>query len=170
MTGPFIPELTDEAIMIYKFGVLLTLFGILFLLVKTSQATEFKSGLIEGKLRPCPGSPNCVNSETSMINPIKLSNTEPKLAWTLFEQTITEQGGEIQFKSADYLSATFATPVFGFIDDVEARLDLVSKVIHLRSASRVGYYDFGANNRRLQTITKAMNLKLYNQRKGITRK
>ena len=159
--------------MIYKFSVLLALACILFLLAKTSQAAEIKSGLIEGKLRTCPGSPNCVNSETSMINPInpiKLSNTEPKLAWSLLQQIITEQGGKIQSKSADYLSATFTTPVFGFTDDVEARLDSVSKVIHLRSASRVGYYDFGANKRRLQTIIKAMNLKLYNHRKQITRK
>ena len=151
--------------MIYKLGVLLALVSFLFLLAKTSQAAEFKGGLIEGKLRACPGSPNCVNTESSMINPIKLSNTEPELAWSLLQQVITEQGGKIQSKSTDYLSATFTTPVFGFTDDVEARLDLVSKVIHLRSASRVGYYDFGANDRRLQTIIKAMNLKLYNHRK-----
>ncbi len=156
--------------MIYKIGVLLALVGILFLLAKTSQAAEFKGGLIDGKLRVCPGSPNCVSSEASMINPIKLLNTEPKLAWSLFQQIITEQGGKIQSKSADYLSATFTTSVFGFTDDVEARLDLVSKVIHLRSASRVGYYDFGTNNRRLQSIIKAMNLKLYDHREQITRK
>ena len=161
MTGPFIPELTDETIMIYKFSVLLTLIIILFLLAKTSQAAEFKGGLIEGKLRACPGSPNCVNSESPMIDPIKLSNTEPEFAWSLLQQFIAEQGGKIQSKSADYLSATFTTPVFGFTDDVEARLDLVSKVIHLRSASRVGYYDFGANKRRLQSIIKAMNLELH---------
>ena len=155
--------------MIYKFGVLLALVSVLFLLAKTSQAAEFKSGLIEGKLRACPGSPNCVNSESSMIDPIKLPNTEPKLAWSLLQQIITEQGGKIQSNSADYLSATFTTPVFGFTDDVEARLDLASKVIHLRSASRVGYYDFGANKRRLQSIIKAMNLKLYSHRKENTR-
>ena len=155
--------------MIYKLGVLLAVVSVLFLLAKTSQAAEFKSGLIEGKLRACPASPNCVNSESSMINPIKLSNTEPKLAWSLLQQIITEQGGKIQSKSADYLSATFTTPVFRFTDDVEARLNLESKVIHLRSASRVGYYDFGANKRRLQTLIKAMNLKLYSHRKEIIR-
>jgi len=139
--------------------------SIFCLLAHPTHASEFKSGLLNGKLQACPDSPNCINSEALTISPINISKTEEKLAWSLLQQIITEQGGEIQFKSTEYLSAIFKSGIFGFIDDVEARLDLDAKVIHLRSASRVGYYDFGVNARRLKTLKKAMQLKLYKYQK-----
>jgi len=139
--------------------------SIFCLLAHSTHASEFKSGLINGKLRACPDSPNCINSEALTVSPINISKIEEKLAWSLLQQVITEQGGKIQSKSTDYLSAIFTSDIFGFIDDVEARLDLDAKVIHLRSASRVGYYDFGVNARRLKTLKKAMQLKLYKYQK-----
>jgi len=139
--------------------------SIFCLLAHSTHASEFKSGLVNGKLQACPDSPNCINSEALTISPINISKTEENLAWSLLQQIITEQGGNIQFKSTDYLSAIFKSGIFGFIDDVEARLDLDAKVIHLRSASRVGYYDFGVNARRLKTIKKAIQLKLYKYQK-----
>ncbi|NOR70380.1 MAG: DUF1499 domain-containing protein [Methylomarinum sp.] len=156
--------------MTYKPNISAAFICIFFLSFNPSQASEYTSGLIEGKLRKCPDSPNCVSSEALMIAPIKLPDTEPELAWSLLQQVINEQGGEIQEKSADYLLATFTSAIFGFSDDVEARIDLKSKVIHLRSASRVGYYDFGTNRRRLQEIIKIMQLKLYQYREENTHK
>ena len=147
--------------MIYKFNILTVFIGLFFLSLSHSQASESELGLVDGKLTICPDSPNCVSSELAMISPIKLSKTEPELAWSLLQQVINEHGGEIQEKSNSYLLATFTTAIFSFVDDVEARLDLEANVIHLRSASRVGYYDFGANRRRLQEIIKMMQLKLY---------
>jgi len=153
--------------MTYKSNISAIFICSFFLSLSQPQASENTYGLIKGKLRQCPDSPNCVNSETSMISPIKLSDTEPSLAWSLLQQVINEQGGKIKEQSAGYLLATFTTVVFGFSDDVEARLDLKSNVIHLRSASRTGYYDFGANRSRLQKIIKTMQLKQYQyQRKG----
>jgi len=52
----------------------------------------------------------------------------------------------------DYLHAVFVSRWFGFVDDVELVFDDADKVIHIRSASRVGYYDFGVNRRRVQWL------------------
>ncbi len=142
--------------------------SVFFLLSHSTHASEFKSGLVNGKLQSCPDSPNCINSEALTISPINISKIETKLVWSLLQKVINEQDGDIQSKSTDYLSAIFISDIFGFIDDVEARLDLEAKVIHLRSASRSGYYDFGVNARRLKAIKKAMQLELYKYQNNLS--
>jgi len=156
--------------MINKPYISIVIIGMFFLLPYTPHASEFKNDLVNGKLQACPSSPNCINSEDLSINPINIPKTETKLVWSLLQQVITEQGGNIQSKSTKYLSAIFISGIFGFIDDIEARIDLDAKVIHLRSASRVGYYDFGVNGRRLKAIKKALQLKLYEHQKELSQK
>jgi uncharacterized protein (DUF1499 family) len=51
-----------------------------------------------------------------------------------------------------YMKAEFRSAIFSFVDDVEFEFDDGAKVIHFRSASRLGYYDFGVNRRRMETI------------------
>ena len=51
----------------------------------------------------------------------------------------------------DYLHAVCRTR-FGFADDVECRLCRPDGVIHVRSASRLGYYDFGVNRARVEAL------------------
>jgi uncharacterized protein (DUF1499 family) len=46
----------------------------------------------------------------------------------------------------------FRSAIFSFVDDVEFEFDDGSKLIHFRSASRSGYYDFGVNQRRMETV------------------
>ncbi|PZO25782.1 MAG: DUF1499 domain-containing protein, partial [Betaproteobacteria bacterium] len=41
---------------------------------------------------------------------------------------------------------------FGFVDDVEFRIDQGSGLLHVRSASRVGYSDLDANRKRVEQI------------------
>jgi len=45
---------------------------------------------------------------------------------------------------------------FGFIDDLELKLDPQSKTISIRSASRRGYYDLGVNRRRVENLRKQL--------------
>jgi uncharacterized protein (DUF1499 family) len=40
----------------------------------------------------------------------------------------------------------------GFVDDVQFLIDESPRVIHVRSASRDGYWDLGVNRRRIETI------------------
>ena len=50
------------------------------------------------------------------------------------------------------IHATFKTRLFRFVDDVVFHFDDTGRQIHYRSASRVGYYDFGVNRRRIEKI------------------
>jgi uncharacterized protein (DUF1499 family) len=50
----------------------------------------------------------------------------------------------------DYLYAEFSTPLMGYVDDVEFHCD--GKVIHVRSSSRLGTSDLGANRKRVEAI------------------
>ena len=54
--------------------------------------------------------------------------------------------------SGNYLKLEVRSAIFSFVDDVEFEFDDVAKLIHFRSASRLGYYDFGVNRRRMETI------------------
>jgi uncharacterized protein (DUF1499 family) len=65
---------------------------------------------------------------------------------------------------AGYLHAEFTSKVFGFVDDVEFTIDDDTKRIDFRSASRVGYYDFGANRKRMEDICRRLV-----DKEGITR-
>ena len=51
------------------------------------------------------------------------------------------------------ISAEFRS-LLGFVDDVEFQLDRENGAIQMRSAARVGYWDFGVNRRRLEGIRK----------------
>jgi uncharacterized protein (DUF1499 family) len=52
----------------------------------------------------------------------------------------------------NYLHAEFVTRLLRFVDDVEFFVDDAAGVIHFRSASRLGYSDFGVNRRRMENL------------------
>lgn len=55
----------------------------------------------------------------------------------------------------DYLHAVCRTRI-GFADDLECRLCRADGVIHVRSASRLGYYDFGVNRARVELLRRKL--------------
>lgn len=73
-------------------------------------------------------------------------------AQTLALRTVEELGWTVTASSPGHIEATDQSFWFGFIDDVVIRIeaDSQSSTIDLRSASRVGKGDLGANARRIQ--------------------
>jgi uncharacterized protein (DUF1499 family) len=61
-------------------------------------------------------------------------------------------GATVITSQPSYLYAEFQTPLLKFVDDVEFLLDQPAGVIQMRSASRLGSKDFGANRKRLEAI------------------
>ena len=61
-----------------------------------------------------------------------------------------------------YWHVEFTTRIFRYIDDVEFYFDASSSLVHVRSASRRGYWDLGVNRRRVEAI-RLMFEKLSNQ-------
>ena len=134
----------------------------LFILGLMSNSGE-AHGLIEGRLQPCPDKPNCVSSEfvsdaEHYIEPLVYSAGEATQVMPRLKTVIVEMGGSIQVEEADYLAATFTSAVFRFVDDLELRIDADQKTIHLRSASRVGHGDGGANRKRVELLKNSFQL------------
>ena len=117
-------------------------------------------GLVGGALRPCPASPNCVSSEApegdpSRVGPLPIpEGMEPEEAFERLALLVSERAS-VRTRTPSYLHAVFTTRLLRFRDDFEARLDAGAGVIHVRSASRLGYSDLGANRRRVEAIRAA---------------
>lgn len=112
-------------------------------------------GVRDGRLKPCPETPNCVNSQdqgSAAVPPIAYRGSA-NLAWQRLATIIeTMPRTTVTHKSSHYLRAEAASRLLGFLDDVEFLLDDNASVIHVRSASRLGYSDLGVNRRRIEQV------------------
>ena len=113
-------------------------------------------GLKNNMLLPCPRSPNCVLSQASdakhKIKPIYYS-TSVEMAKEILNQVILSiRDAQIITQNEVYWHVKFTTRWLGFIDDVEFYFLESEPLIHLRSASRSGYWDLGVNRKRVERI------------------
>jgi uncharacterized protein (DUF1499 family) len=111
-------------------------------------------GILDGRLTPCPDSPNCVssfaNDETHTIAPLEAGLEQ-------IEQVLLDMGEANIVKAADnYLYAEFTSRIMGYVDDVEFLFDQAQGVTNVRSASRLGYGDLGANRNRIEAIRQSI--------------
>ena len=135
----------------------------LFILGYMSQSAE-ANGLVKGRLTQCPDTPNCVCSEflpdaVHYIEPLVISAGDAAQILVRLKTIIREMGGSIQAEKADYFAATFTSSIFRFVDDLEIRIDTGQKMIHMRSASRVGHGDGGVNRKRVERLKNLFQLK-----------
>jgi len=107
-------------------------------------------------LAPCPATPNCVNSmdpdPARRVPPIAFKGGADEARADLVAAIGTFTRARIVVSDERYVHAEFVSAIFRFVDDVEFLIDADRKVIEVRSASRVGYYDFGVNRRRVERI------------------
>jgi uncharacterized protein (DUF1499 family) len=111
------------------------------------------------KLAPCPNSPNCVSSvapdAAHRVEPLAFKGA-PAAAMERLRATITGMPrARVVRHDATSLSAEFTSWLLRFVDDVDCVLDADARVIHIRSASRVGYSDLGVNRKRVEQIRAA---------------
>lgn len=112
------------------------------------------------RLEPCPSSPNCVFSGASdakhQIAPLVLSSGTEE-AWQQARRAVAAlPRTRIVEETADYLHAETTSAVLRFVDDLELALDAERREIGVRSASRVGWSDFGANRKRVEALRAAL--------------
>jgi uncharacterized protein (DUF1499 family) len=115
-------------------------------------------GLHAGRLAACPARPNCVSSTAAdadhLVRPLQYAS-DPTAAMLLLAEIVRrEPGATVVMQRPDYLHAEFASAVFGFVDDVEFHA-VGNGRIDVRSASRLGYGDFGVNRRRVESLRAA---------------
>ena len=108
-------------------------------------------------LAPCPKKPNCVSSDAPVdsiyyIAPLQFSG-KPADAWQQLLKMAEEMPRtRIVQETTTFLHLEVRSRIFGFVDDVTFQLRENEKIIALRSASRMGWSDFGANRKRLEQI------------------
>lgn len=106
-------------------------------------------------LAPCPDSPNCVSSlatdEERRVAPLQVAETRQASMARL--QALLRQLPRVEFDvvGQSRIQARFSSRILRFVDDVTfyVRED---GVVEVRSASRVGYWDLGANRRRVESL------------------
>ncbi|MGD8880391.1 MAG: DUF1499 domain-containing protein [Desulfobacterales bacterium] len=108
------------------------------------------------RLSPCPDSPNCVSSQSTdpgrFIKPLRYTGNLADARQKLIDLLANSKRTRLIRVETDYIHAEFRSLIFNFVDDVEFYFSAEDRIIHVRSASRKGYYDFGVNRRRVEGL------------------
>lgn len=111
-------------------------------------------GVSNGQLATCPDSPNCVSSfetrSSHQIAPLQASLEQVRQALAVLPEA------KIISDRSPYLYAEFTSRLMGYVDDVEFLADPAAQLTHVRSASRLGHSDLGANRKRIEALRTAL--------------
>jgi len=117
-------------------------------------------GLQDGKLFPCPSTPNCVVSQGAdqdhSIEPIAYTRSREEARELLTKVLGVVPRTEIVTRQENYIRVKSTSRILGFVDDTEFYLPEDEPVIHVRAAARLGESDLGVNRRRLEQIRFAL--------------
>lgn len=130
--------------------------------ININNGTPEELGVNDGMLFSCPESPNCVSSQSDLsdeqhfVKAISYQTSRPKMQLALEKYLLSTSNYRIVKSELGYLHTEVKSDLIGFIDDVEFYLPKEENVIHIRSASRVGFSDFDVNRNRVRQITAAL--------------
>ena len=117
-------------------------------------------GVTNGRLKPPPSSPNAVSSQAQdashAIAPLSYSSSRGRAMDALVKIVEATPRTRIVSRTQDYLYAEYQSALMGFVDDVEFWFEPNAKLIQVRSASRLGYSDFGVNRARIEDIRRKL--------------
>lgn len=124
------------------------------LLCACSGSPPEELGIHDGRLSPCPDSPNCVSSQASdaehFIAPLPLKGNPEQTQARLKQVLSGEPRVRLVEETPGYLRAEFSSKLMRFVDDVEFLIG--ANAIDVRSASRLGYADFQVNRQRIEQL------------------
>ncbi|NQZ67550.1 MAG: DUF1499 domain-containing protein [Lentisphaeria bacterium] len=111
-------------------------------------------GIKNNCLADCPSTPNCVSSQGQgdyYIEPYALNDCDAE--WEKLKTVLVSYPRSSIIKSTEnYIYMESTSRLLRYVDDVEFYLDPDAKLIHVRSASRIGRTDFGVNRNRIEDI------------------
>ncbi len=119
------------------------------------QAITYLGIQHDGCLSPCPAMPNAVCSyfpkdKKHYLPPLVYEGTEDSARERIKAIHETLTGVRLIKEAGPYLHFIYTSLVMRFVDDVEFLIDAERQTVHFRSASRLGYWDLGANARRMK--------------------
>ena len=126
-----------------------------------SSAWEATGNGTTPALKPCPNSPNCVSSDSTDDNhavaPLKFIGPSGKAWQAAKDALLALPRTKIITNTGQTLHAECKSAILGFVDDVDFELRADQAIIAVRSASRLGYSDFGVNRRRIEAVRSAFS-------------
>ena len=150
-----------EFVIRFAIGVGVTAVGITAILAILARVVKSPAnlGVRDGKLAPCPNSPNCVSTQSQdprhQIEPIPYTMSPAEAKAALMQIIRPMERSKIITDDPTYVHAEFRTKGIGYVDDVELYLDQEAQVIHFRSSARLPYFDWGVNRKRMEEIRAA---------------
>lgn len=130
-----------------------------------THAAEPRAGLgvQDGRLQPPSRTPNSVSSQAGLypdhpqrsyadIEPLRFKGSGEEAMRQLAELLRATPRTTLMTQTPGYLHAEVRTRWLKFTDDLELLLDEKASLIHVRSASRLGQRDFGANRTRVELL------------------
>lgn len=132
--------------------------GVASLRIASARAPVPELGVEDGRLSPCPETPNCVSSQAHphddahYLAPLPFGG-DPDAVVEIVDEVVRERPAtELVERSGRYLRYTSETYLMRFVDDLEFYVDAAASVVHFRSASRIGGGDMGANRTRMRSM------------------
>ena len=129
--------------------------GLMLKLGSDSRRMAAVVGVIDGRLLVCPSTPNCVSSDAQAADSHYIAPIADPAGskWAGLVETVRGMpGATLIERRDDYAHFTFTSGLWRFVDDVEFHHRPETAEIAIRSASRVGRSDLGANRNRLEAI------------------
>lgn len=107
-------------------------------------------------LSGCDGLHNCTAStattKRNQVASLDYSVDASEVIEKFSRLIAAQRGTKIVTQEANYLHATFKTTLLGYTDDLELLLDENTGILNIRSASRIGKSDLGANRKRIEAL------------------
>jgi len=120
-------------------------------------------GVHDGRLTDCPSKPNCVSSQAAggkqTLIPFQYQGEKNAAFERLKKIILSSERTTIVKETDNYLHVEYKSKIMGFVDDVEFFFPK-EKIIHVRSASRLGYSDFGVNRKRVEHLRELFTAEL----------
>lgn len=142
----------------WMFAVVIAMLVGFVIYVNLNNGVPEGLGVTEGMLAPCPDMPNCVSSQASeddlehYVAPIVYRGDVMDVQLNVEQFILEMTDSRILQSRLGYSHIEVSSPLFGFKDDLELYFPEADSVMHVRSASRVGYDDLGVNRERVRQI------------------
>ncbi|MFT6304187.1 MAG: hypothetical protein ACI9XK_002409 [Granulosicoccus sp.] len=154
-----------------KFIIIILLLGAAFLSIRYLMPTLGTAAIAgitaingESFLADCPDTPNCQCSEASRqsqkVERFTVDKDPGQSIESLARIVENVPGMAVVRFDENYLYATATSPIMQYVDDIEFLLSNDKQSIQVRSASRIGKNDLGANAERIDALREATSGKL----------
>lgn len=143
---------------ITKFNILL-IFILLLLFFQIYRNLKIPNtvGIIDGHFKPLKNTPNGVSTQAMnpefKVLPLIMKDYDVFIEKENIKNIVLSyEGTKLINEKENYIHFVFTSNLFHFKDDVEFYFDSQKNTIEIKSQSRIGYGDLGANLKRYQQI------------------